>query len=94
MVMFGITQIVKGYSIQTYYLYCYAIFISEDITRQRGGVTFGTPCTFLIHVHGLTNVSRHVHGSTNVSRHNSNIPKHMRNKPETSGYIENIKWLW
>ena len=44
MVMFGITKIVKGYSIQTYYLYCYAIFISEDITRQRGGVTFGTPC--------------------------------------------------
>ena len=43
--MFGITEIVKGYSIQTYYLYCYAIFISEDITRQRGGVTFGTPCT-------------------------------------------------
>ena len=32
-------------SIQTYFLYCYAIFISEDITRQRGGVTFGTPCT-------------------------------------------------
>ena len=45
MVMFGITTIVKGYSIQTYFLYCYAIFISEDITRQRGGVTFGTPCT-------------------------------------------------
>ena len=44
--MFGITKIVKGYSIQTYFLYCYAMFISEDITRQRGGVTFGTPCTF------------------------------------------------
>ena len=44
--MFGITKIVKGYSIQTYFLYCYAIFISEDITRQRGGVTFGTPCTY------------------------------------------------
>ena len=43
--MFGITQIVKGYSIHTYLLYCYAIFISEDIMRQRGGVTFGTPCT-------------------------------------------------
>ena len=41
--MFGITKIVKGYSIQTYFLYCYAIFISKDITRQRGGVTFGTP---------------------------------------------------
>ena len=44
--MFGITKIVKGYSIQTYYLCCYAIFISEDITRQRGGVTFRTPCMF------------------------------------------------
>ena len=42
--MFGITKIVKGYSIHTYFLYCYAIFISENITRQRGGVTFGTPC--------------------------------------------------
>ena len=43
-VMFGITTIVKGYSFQTYFLYCYAIFLSEDITRKRGGVTFGTPC--------------------------------------------------
>ena len=34
--MFGITTIVKGCSIQTYLLYYYAIFISEDITRQRG----------------------------------------------------------
>ena len=42
--MFGITTIVEGYSIQTYFLYCYAIFISEDITRQRGGLTFVTPC--------------------------------------------------
>ena len=46
--MFGINKIVKGYSIQKYFLYCYAIFISEDITRQRGGVTFGTPCISFI----------------------------------------------
>ena len=45
-VMFGITQIVKGYSIQTYFLYCCDIFISEAITRQIGGVTYGTPCTW------------------------------------------------
>ena len=43
--MFGITTFVKGYSIQAYFLYCYATFISEVILRQRGGVTFGTPCT-------------------------------------------------
>ena len=37
-------KIVTSYSIQTYFLYCYAIFISEDVTRQRGGVNFGIPC--------------------------------------------------
>ena len=42
--MFGIKETVKGYTIQTYFLYCYAIFISEYIMHQRGDVTFGTPC--------------------------------------------------
>ena len=42
--MCGITKMVTGYSIQTYFLYFYAIFISEDITLQRGGVAFGRPC--------------------------------------------------
>ena len=33
MVMFGITTIVKGYSIQTYFLCCYVIFIFLDLNN-------------------------------------------------------------
>ena len=35
-IKFGIKSIVKGGSIQTYSLHCYAIFISLDIEHQIG----------------------------------------------------------
>ena len=44
-VMFGMTTIVRGYSIQTYFLFIAMQFSYLKITRQIGGVTFGTPCT-------------------------------------------------
>ena len=49
-VKFGITKIVKGYFIKIYFLRCYAIFVSPDITHERRGVTLGTPCMITLSV--------------------------------------------